>query len=63
MVAERFRGGGWLAVYALSHVEEPWLGMVNRNALIVALEPQFSRVQIFGDELALPRSMAERRDE
>jgi hypothetical protein len=25
-------------VITLSHVEEPWLGMVNRNALIVALE-------------------------
>jgi hypothetical protein len=38
-------------VIARSHVDEPWLGMVNRNALIVALEPQFFRVQIFGDEL------------
>jgi hypothetical protein len=42
-------------VIMLSHVEEPWLGMVNRNALIVALEPCFARVQIFGDELAFAK--------
>jgi hypothetical protein len=42
-------------VITLSHIEEPWLGMVNRNALIVALEPCFFRVQIFRDELAFAK--------
>jgi hypothetical protein len=42
-------------VVTLSHIEEPWFAKVNRQALIVCLEPLFARVQIFGDELAFAK--------
>jgi hypothetical protein len=42
-------------VITLSHVDEPFMAQINRNALIVCLEPLFGRVQIFGAELAFAK--------
>jgi hypothetical protein len=36
----------------LAHVEDVLLAQINRNALIMALETHFCRVQIFSSELA-----------